>query len=158
MKKSIILLLLLPFFLQAQDNNIPSVKFDQGSILYYIPAQSAFAPLLPVIKPGFVHIIQTPGFQSLSNKAISDNLTSGIRNLLSKPMSLNQKTKFLENYTSLVLMNYSSVSDLESAFYHKAVALQNDADRQIKEKAELVVEMLEMYLGNGVDSNDQNVQ
>jgi len=158
MKKYLIAFLLMPLLLQAQDINIPHVKFDQGSILFNIPSQSSFAPALPAIKPGFVHILQTPGFQSKSTSDISDDLASGILDLLSQSMNQKQKFEFLEKYACLILLYYSRVSELDTAFYYKAVVLQADSDQIIKTNAALVVKMVEMYLGKGRESKDQKIQ
>jgi len=146
MKKLTVICLLLPLFIQAQNYDIPHVKFEQGSILFYIPSQSSYAPLLPAYKPGFVHILQTPSFQSKSNQDISDHLAFRIEDLASKPMSQNQKVEFLEKYACLVLINYSNVSELNTSFYDKAVSLQDDPNQQIKANAIMVVRMVEMYL------------
>jgi len=145
MKKHLILFLLLPLFLQAQDHNTPYVKFDREAILFYIPSQTAFAPLLPAYKPGFVHILRTAGFQKQSNQELSDHLGSRIQYLASEPMTSEQKTEFLENYACLVLLNYTGVSELDTLFYIKAVSLKEDNNQDIRENASLVVKMIGLY-------------
>jgi|GEM_PF-1153884 len=145
MKKQLILFLLVPLFLQAQDHNTPYVKFDREAILFYIPSQTAFAPLLPVYKPGFVHILKTPGFRHESTQELSGHLGSRIQYLASEPMTSEQKTEFLENYACLVLLNYTNVSEIDTLFYIKAVSLKQDPNEAIKENASLVVKMVDLY-------------
>jgi len=81
MKKYLYVILFFSFFIQAQDINAPYIKFDQGSILFCLPSQSAYAPLLPAYKPGFVHILRTTGFQTQSNQELSGHLGSRIQDL-----------------------------------------------------------------------------
>jgi len=145
MKQYLMLVLFLPISLWAQNPHIPYVHFDREAILFYIPSQTAFAPLLPAYKPGFVHILKTPGFQRQSAEELSGHLESGIRDLVSNPMTLEQKSEFLENYACLVLLNYSSVSELDTLFYNKAVSLTEDANQDIKENASLLVRMVDLY-------------
>jgi len=150
--------LFLPLLLQAQNDNIPHVRFDQGSILFCLPSQSAYAPLLPAYKPGFVHILQTPGFQSKSNQEISDHLASGIMSSLKlrhasqdleiSPMNNEDKTEFLEKYACLILLSYTKVSEINSLFYTTATTLQEDQDPGIKTNSALVVRMFDMYREN----------
>ena len=138
-------ILLLPASLEAQDYNTPFVKFDRGSILYYLPSGSAYPLLLPASKQGFVHILRTPGFQTQSNHEISDHLASGIRHLISQHVTSAQKTEFLEKYACLVLLNYTRVSELDTLFYTRAVSLQEDVNQEIKDNASLVVNMADLY-------------
>ncbi|MFH1297286.1 MAG: hypothetical protein ABIJ04_08455 [Bacteroidota bacterium] len=145
MKNHFLLLLVLPVMLQAQDDNVPYIRFDQGSMLYYLPSQSAYALLLPASKPGFVRILRTPGFQTRSNQEISDQLASGIRDQISQNMTSAQKTEFLEQYACLILLNYTRVSELDTLFYTKAVSLQEDVNQEVKENASLVVKMADLY-------------
>jgi len=145
MKKMIFLFLFLPVSLQAQDHNIPYVKIDREAILFYIPSQTAYAPLLPAYKPGFVHILKTPGFQRQSTQELSGYLGSGIRDLVSNPMTIEQKTEFLENYACLILLNYTRVSALDTLFYIKTISLKQDSNEAIKENASLVVKMVDLF-------------
>jgi len=154
MNKILFLILFLPLSLQAQDRNQPYVKFDHGAILFYLPSGSAYAPSLPVYKPGFVHILRTPGFQTQSNQELSDHLASGIMSSLKlrhasqdleiSPMNNEDKTEFLENYACLILLNYTGVSELDTVFYTTAVALQEDINSGIKTNSALVVKMFDM--------------
>ena len=139
-------ILSLPITIMAQDKNQPYVRFDEGIILFYLPSQSAYPLLLPAYKPGFVHIVQTLGFQSQSNQEISGHLSSDIVNLISHPLSVNQKTEFLEKYACLILLNYSRVSTLDTLFSSTARTLCEDPVTEINTNAKLVVRMYEMYL------------
>lgn len=141
----LILYFMIPWLLHAQDQNIPYIQFSHEAILWYIPGGSAHPPLLPVIKPGFVHILQTPGFQTQPNKGLSAQLESRIRDLLSDPMNTNQKTEFLEKYACLILMNYTRVSEIDTLFYIKSVSLKEDSNQEIRENASLVVKMVDLY-------------
>jgi len=145
MKKILFTLIILPALLYAQDRNEPFVKFDQGSILFYIPSQGG-QRLVPSCKPGFVHILMPPGSLTQSPKELSDHLTSCIRQLISKPMSSTQKTGFLEKYACLVLLNYTRVSQLDTAFHTTARALQKDPGLEVSRNAAAVVKMAEMYM------------
>ena len=137
--------MILPVALLAQDLNQPYVKFDNDAILFYLPSGSAYAPSLPVYKPGFVHILRTTGFQIQSIQELSEHLACGIRDLLSSTMTPTQKTEFLEQYACLVLLNYIRISELDTLFYTKAVALQEDSNPEIKANASLVVKMVDLY-------------
>lgn len=145
MRKIVFFLLLLPLNIFAQDNNNPSVQFDQGIILYNIPSQSAFSLTLPACKPGFVHIRRTPGFQVKPNQEISNQLTSDIRQLLTLSMSAAQKCGFLEKYACLILINYLQVSTIDTVFYTTATLLQEDQNQDVRDKSDLVVKMVDMY-------------
>ena len=151
MKKGLVLLLIFPLLLRAQDQNEPYIRFDQGTILFYIPSQGS-QRILPAYKPGFVHILQTPGILTLPPQELSGHLESlprrqagGIRHLASQSMSTIQKTEFLEKYACLILLKYSGVSKLDSMFYNTAVTLQEDSDPEVRTNAGLVVRMIDMY-------------
>jgi hypothetical protein len=153
MKKGLVLLLIFPLLLRAQDQNEPYIRFDQGTILFYIPSQGS-QRLLPAYKPGFVHILQTPGILTLPPQELSGHLESGIhliaggakqQNMLSPSMTSAQKTTFLESYACLILLNYTRVSQLDSAFLAIASALQKDPDPVTGVNAALVVKLMEMY-------------
>jgi hypothetical protein len=153
MKKGLVLLLIFPLLLRAQDQNEPYIRFDQGTILFYIPSQGS-QRLLPAYKPGFVHILQTPGILTLPPQELSGHLESGIhliaggakqKNRLSPSMTSAQKTTFLESYACLILLKYSGVSKLDSMFYNTAVTLQEDSDPEVRTNAGLVVRMIDMY-------------
>jgi len=150
------ILLLIPATLIAQKDNIPYVKFDPDVILFYLPSESISPLLLPASKPGFVHILRTPGIQTQTNQEISDDLVSGIselcgdpatagRHLISEHMTTAQKINFLEKYACLILLNYTDVAALDTAFYIQAVSLKKETTQAIRENASLVVEMVELY-------------
>ena len=145
MKNVLFLILLLPVALHAKDRNEPYVRFENGAILFYLPSQSAWGPLLPAYKPGFVKILQTPFFQTQSNQELTTYLTSTIHHLTSNSMSASQKTEFLEKYACLILLNYTRISELDSTFYTTASNLQQDQDPGIKTNSALVVKMVDMY-------------
>ena len=153
MKKGLVLLLIFPLLLRAQDQNEPYVRFDRGYILFYIPSQGG-QRLLPAYKPGFVHILQTPGILTLPPQELSGHLESGIhlivggakqQNQVLPSMTSAQKTKFLESYACLILLKYTGVSQLDSIFLAIASALQKDPDPATGANASLVVKMMEMY-------------
>ena len=145
MRNIVLFILFLPFTLSSQDLKVPFVRFDQGSILFYLPSQSAYAPLLPAYKPGFVHILRIPCFQSQSNQEISDHLSSGIRDLASSVMNVTQKEDFLEQYACLILLNYMRVVKLDTLFLRKTNDLKNDIHPDIRGNAALVGKLFEMY-------------
>jgi len=60
-------------------------------------------------------------------------------------MNVGQKIEFLEKYACLIFLNYTSVSELDTLFYSKAVELQENSNSEIKANASLVVKMVEMY-------------
>jgi len=146
-KKTTILsiILLFPLMMQAQDQNEPYVRFDQGSILFYSPSQGG-QRLLPDCKPGFVHILMTPGSLVQVPRGLSDRMAASLRHLTSKPMSSNQKTEFLEKYACLILLNYSRISQLDTLFYTTARSLQKDPGLEVSRNAAAVVKMAEMYM------------
>jgi len=150
------LIFLFPIFLQAQEYNTPFVKFDQDVILFYLPSESISPLLLPASKPGFVHILRTPGIQTQTNQEISDDLVSGISelcgdpataglHLISEHMTTAQKTNFLEQYACLILLNYTNVGTLDTLFYTQAVSLKKETNQAIRENASLVVKMVDLY-------------
>jgi len=145
MKKVLFFMLFLPVALQAQDQNQPFVRFDQGSILFYVPSQGDGLRLLPAYKPGFVHTLQTPGNMILSPKELSDHLVSGIKSLISKSMTPAQKNEFLKQYACLILLIYTRATELDSLFYKTAVSLKEEDDPGIATNAALVVKMYDMY-------------
>jgi len=143
----VFLLMVIPFTSSAQNNNIPYVQFDQDAIIWYIPGQSAYAPILPVIKPGFVHILQTPGFLSVSPKELSEQITGNLTIWNNSLTSTDRKEQFLASLSCLILLNYAKPSALDSAFIHTARNLQNDPDPAISREATLTVRLFEIYEG-----------
>jgi len=61
-------------------------------------------------------------------------------------MSSTQKTGFLEKYACLVLLNYTRVCQLDTAFHTTARALQKDPDDEVSINAAAVMKMAEMYM------------
>ena len=96
-------------------------------------------------KPGFVHILQTTGFQSVSPKELSEQITGNLTTWNHALTGTDRNEQFLSSLSCLILLNYAKPPSLDSAFIQTARRLQNDPDQTISREARLTVKLFEVY-------------
>jgi hypothetical protein len=139
-------LLLFPLLVFSQQKEPPYVTIKEGKIFFYLPAHNTDPRLLPARIPGFVVVAQTALSASQPTKQVRETLITDLSNLTDKKLTLEQKQAFLEMFACLILIDYADVTVIDPKFITLLKQLGADSELGIRENADLVLRMHQMYL------------